>query len=53
MIVKGQRQNNPTLHHCIAGFISTIWLFVASRTADLPIVGLQDDVGTIDILSKV
>jgi hypothetical protein len=37
----------------IAGSISIIGLYVASRTTDLPIVGLQDDVGAIDILSKV
>lgn len=37
----------------IAGSISIIALYIASRSADLPIVGLQDDVGTIDIASKV
>jgi len=37
----------------IVGSISIIGLYVASRTIDLPIVGLQDDVGTIDILSKI
>ena len=32
---------------------SLIILYVLSRTVDLPIVGIQDDVGFIDILSKV
>jgi hypothetical protein len=33
--------------------IALIGLYVASRTTNLPIVGIQDDVGLIDILSKV
>ena len=37
----------------IAGSLSLILLYVASRTISLPIVGLQDDVGSIDILSKI
>jgi hypothetical protein len=28
-------------------------LYILSRTISLPIVGLQEDVGTIDVLSKV
>jgi hypothetical protein len=35
------------------GSIAIIGLYIASRTVSLPIVGLQDDVGTIDIVSKV
>jgi hypothetical protein len=37
----------------IGGSLSLILLYVASRTISLPIVGLQDDVGSIDILSKI
>lgn len=37
----------------IGGSISLIGLYVLSRTADIPFVGQQDDVGFIDILSKV
>ncbi len=33
--------------------IALIGLYVASRTVSLPVVGIQDDVGLIDILSKV
>lgn len=35
------------------GSIAIIGLYIASRTVSLPVVGLQDDVGTIDIVSKV
>jgi len=49
--VKG-RTNIPYIF-AIVGSIAIIGLYVASRTMDLPIVGLQDDVGTIDITSKV
>jgi hypothetical protein len=33
--------------------IALIGLYVASRTTYLPLVGIQDDVGLIDILSKI
>jgi hypothetical protein len=33
--------------------IALIGLYIASRTITLPVVGVQDDVGIIDILSKV
>jgi len=33
--------------------IALIGLYIASRTITLPVVGIQDDVGLIDILSKV
>ena len=36
-----------------AGSLSLIVLYVLSRTVDLPVVGLQVDVGTIDIVSKI
>ncbi len=37
----------------IGGSLALIGLYVLSRTADIPFVGQQDDVGFIDILSKV
>lgn len=37
----------------ICGSLALIGLYVLSRTADIPFVGQQDDVGFIDILSKV
>ena len=37
----------------IVGSLALIGLYVLSRTISLPIVGLQEDVGTIDVLSKV
>lgn len=33
--------------------IALIGLYIGSRTTALPVVGIQDDVGLIDILSKV
>src|SRR5689334_19959149 len=35
------------------GSIALIAFYVSTRTISIPSVGLQDDVGTIDILSKV
>ncbi|PIW35814.1 MAG: hypothetical protein COW26_02415 [Nitrosopumilales archaeon CG15_BIG_FIL_POST_REV_8_21_14_020_33_23] len=37
----------------IGGSLALIGLYILSRTADIPFVGQQDDVGFIDILSKV
>ena len=37
----------------IIGSVALIILYALSRTVDLPIVGIQDDVGFIDISSKV
>ena len=41
--------------YVIASLISIvlIGLYIASRTITLPVVGVQDDVGLIDVLSKV
>lgn len=48
------RNNNRTPYYiAIVGSISLIGLYVLSRTIDLPLVGLQDDVGFIDIFSKI
>jgi len=37
----------------IGGSVALICLYILSRNADIPFVGQQDDVGFIDILSKV
>ncbi len=37
----------------IGGSLALICLYVLSRNVDIPLVGQQDDVGFIDILSKV
>lgn len=37
----------------IAGSSFLIILYILSRTIDLPVVGLQDDIGAVDIASKV
>lgn len=41
--------------YVIASIISValIGIYIASRTVNLPVVGLQNDVGFIDILSKI
>jgi hypothetical protein len=52
-ILKDKGKTNAPYIISIGGSIAIIGLYVASRTVSLPIVGLQDDVGTIDILSKV
>ncbi len=36
-----------------AGSALLIVLYIASQTMSLPIVGIQDDIGTIDIVSKM
>jgi hypothetical protein len=52
-ILKDKGKTNPPYIIAIGGSIAIIGLYVASRTVNLPIVGLQEDVGTIDIISKV
>jgi len=37
----------------IVGSLALIGLYVLSRTVDIPLVGQQNDIGFIDILSKV
>jgi len=33
--------------------IALIGLYIVSRTVNLPLVGIQEDVGTIDVISKI
>lgn len=37
----------------IAGSSFLIALYIVSRNIDLPVVGLQDDIGAVDIASKI
>lgn len=51
-------RKNPARHAfpymaAAAGSATLIGLYIASRTVTLPIVGSQDDVGTVDILSNI
>lgn len=52
-VLKDKGKTNTPYMIAIGGSIAMIGLYVASRTIDLPVVGLQEDVRTIDILSKV
>ena len=52
-ILETKQKNKTPYIVAIVGSLSLILLYVASRTISLPIVGLQDDVGSIDILSKI
>lgn len=51
-MVKGKGNRIPYLV-AIVGSLALIALYILSRTISLPIVGLQEDIGTIDVLSKV
>jgi len=33
--------------------IFLVVLYVASRTINLPVVGIQEDIGTVDIITKI
>ncbi len=37
----------------LIGSVSLVLLYIASRTVNLPVVGLQEDIGFTDMLSKV
>jgi hypothetical protein len=52
-ILKDKGKTNAPYIIAIGGSIALIGLYLASRTVNMPVVGLQDDVGAIDILSKV
>jgi len=52
-VIKDKGKTNTPYLIAIGGSIAIIGLYAASRTMDLPVVGLQEDIGTIDILSKV
>ncbi len=51
-MLKQKHSNKP---HIIAlgGSLSLILFYIASRTVSFPIVGIQGDVGSIDIVTKI
>jgi hypothetical protein len=51
-MLKQKHSNKP---HVIAfaGSLSLILFYVVSRTISLPIVGIQNDIGIIDIVTKI
>lgn len=55
LIIASRKSMTNRLPYLVAaaGSAILIGLYIASRTVRLPIVGLQEDVGTIDIVSKV
>jgi hypothetical protein len=52
-MLKDKGKTNTPYTIAIGGSIAIIGLYIASRTVSLPVVGLQDDVGTIDMVTKV
>lgn len=52
-MVRSKRGSRTPYVIAMIGSLSLIALYVASRTINLPIVGLQEDVGMLDISSKV
>ena len=52
-MLKDKGKTNTPYMIAIGGSIAIIGLYIASRTVSLPVVGLQDDVGTIDMVTKV
>jgi len=50
-LLRHRSSNTPYVISAI-GSAALIGLYIASRTVDLPIVGIQDDVGSLDILAK-
>jgi hypothetical protein len=55
MVARTKLANRTTRRYiiAIAGSAALIALYVVSRMSSLPLVGLQTDVGTIDVLAKV
>lgn len=50
---KDKGKTNAPYVIAVIGSIALIGIYVASRTVNLPIVGIQEDVGALDILTKV
>jgi hypothetical protein len=48
----GKHTSKTPYYLAIAGSSALIVLYVLSRTVDIPIVGQQDDIGFVDLLSK-
>jgi hypothetical protein len=54
-ILKNKRRSNNKVPYiiAIAGSAGLIILYVLSRTVNLPLVGFEEHVGSVDILSKI
>jgi hypothetical protein len=53
IIVSRRRMAKTSYMIAAVGSTFLIVLYIASRTINLPIVGIQDDIGMVDIVSKV
>ena len=51
--INSRHSSKTPYYLAIIGSVSLIILYILSRTISLPIVGIQDDVGFIDVSSKV
>ena len=51
-IIVGKHASKTPYYLAIVGSSALIILYVLSRTVDIPIVGQQDDIGFVDLLSK-
>lgn len=54
-ILKNKRRSNNKVPYIIAtaGYAGLIILYVLSRTVNLPLIGFEEHVGSVDILSKI
>ncbi len=52
-MLKVKHNNKIPYIIAIAGSTALIIFYILTRTVDLPLIGLQTDVGTIDIASKI
>lgn len=54
-ILKNKRRSNNKVPYiiAIAGSAGLIILYVLSRTVNLPLVGFEEHVGSVDVLSKI
>lgn len=51
-VIKANRKHLAPYLIAIIGSLSLIILYVISRTVGLPIVGVQEDIGSVDMISK-
>jgi hypothetical protein len=52
-ILKNKHHSKVTYFIATIGSIALIAFYISTRTINIPPIGLQDDVGTMDILAKV
>ena len=51
--INGRHSSKTPYWLAIIGSAALIILYVLSRTAEMPLVGMQDDIGIIDVGAKV